>query len=627
MGFFEDFVSRFSVDADDAVKGLDDYEKASDSAKASTVALGNVIADGVTALAGLGLQAAQTAVNFTKDLVFGFAEAADETAKTAKTFGFATDELQRLQFAAQAVGAPIDKVTDGAKDLKLRLGEAARTGAGPIIDAMGELGLRMEHFEGLTFEEKFGLIGERLSEVSDEARKSALSIQFFGESGIFLGNLLDEGADGIKALGDRAEDLGAVLSGDTLKAAEDFQGSLQEVRATVASLTTTISAKLLPVAEKWLKKLEAFLEQNRELVASRVQAFFDGLIRVIERGIPIVLKIFEHWDKFAALLASASLIRAFSNVSDGLKAMGVAANLSLGPIGLISAALVALIPLAIEAGEALGDAISKGNELRASQEERALGKIGIQSSALGARIAAQQAIIAREEKIIEEETGIFGGLSFRGGEARRRRDKANRELVEAQRENKKLADEMGERRKKLAKESSRAVNEGIETGDLLVRLADEITQGGKKQLSGARKKKFNKAADILEKGGSIEEARRAAGLIGGSQGGSGGAKQEKSEDEQLLELVQGVFANGPASEDDLVKSIEGRGAAAALGGVFVSNDNRVIQNTEVKLSLPASAFKNLDDPGRAEKVAEALSGAMNDQLRQAADHFQRSVRF
>jgi len=101
---------------------------------------------------------------------------------------------------------------------------------------------------------------------------------------------------------------------------------------------------------------------NRKMIAQRLEAFFERVLAVVQRLLPsletlgsFLLTAFENLDKLIALMAGAATVRAFKSIATGFETMGIKATGALGPIGLIAGALIALIPLAIEAGNALGD--------------------------------------------------------------------------------------------------------------------------------------------------------------------------------------------------------------------------------------------------------------------------------
>lgn len=236
-----------------ARRNLSDLAGAGDKIGKSFGGIGSALS-GLTGLGGLtallsggGLIAA----------VKNVSDAADAMGKLSQKTGIAVEDLSRLDYAASLSDVTTDQLSTGlAKLAKAMADTAAGTGeAKPAFDA---LGLTQDILAG-----KFRNAGELLTAVADRmaryedgANKSALAQKIFGESGAAMIPLLNAGADGLREMGDEAERLGLVMSGDLAKKAEEFNDNLTRLQGLARAVGIDIGNVLIPslneLAEEFL---------------------------------------------------------------------------------------------------------------------------------------------------------------------------------------------------------------------------------------------------------------------------------------------------------------------------------------------------------------------------------------
>jgi TP901 family phage tail tape measure protein len=253
-----------------------------DQAGVRTVALGNLVAQGATALAGLAVQAIRTGAAFAVDLVKGFASAGDEIAKTARQLGVGAESLQRLRFAAERSGVSTAALERSFRTLQTGLIDARERGVGPAVDGLELLGLTIEDVPVDDAEAAFGVIADALRDVESEAERSSIAADLFGQrAGIELKSLLAEGSEGIDALGDRAEALGGVLGEDTLTSAEQLTDAFTDLQTLFEGVKNTIGAALAPTVTDLVNRLTEFVRTNDDLITQDIPKLFDALAKII----------------------------------------------------------------------------------------------------------------------------------------------------------------------------------------------------------------------------------------------------------------------------------------------------------------------------------------------------------
>lgn len=103
------------------------------------------------------------------------------------------------------------------------------------------------------------------------------------------------------------------------------------------------------------------------------------LTGTLESALNAVRFIIDNFSIMVGLFAAAKTLSAFSAVAAGMQSIGLATSAALGPIGLITAALIALIPIAIKAGEKIGDALANDGSNRSATGRGVFGRAtGIQ---------------------------------------------------------------------------------------------------------------------------------------------------------------------------------------------------------------------------------------------------------
>jgi hypothetical protein len=106
------------------------------------------------------------------------------------------------------------------------------------------LGLSLADLDGLSPDEQFKLIADRLSRIEDPTIRAAMAMEFFGRSGTTLLPMLVNGAAGIDAFAAQARALGLVMSTENAEAAHKFSQALDILWRVIKSGVNAIGAAL-----------------------------------------------------------------------------------------------------------------------------------------------------------------------------------------------------------------------------------------------------------------------------------------------------------------------------------------------------------------------------------------------
>jgi hypothetical protein len=257
-----------------------------------------------------------------------FTKAGDELEKMSRRTGLSVEALSELGFAAEQSGADLETLEKGVRTMQRAVNDLGR-GLSTQTDAFGDLGLTMADLEGLSPEEQFKLIAERLSQVEDASKRAAIAQQIFGRAGTRLLPLMEDGARGIEALQAEARRLGLTISTQTAKDAARLTDAFNIVRRVLRITAITIGSALAPALEGLSKRITRiavvtndWIKRNRQVVVTAAKI----ALSVVAVG--------------SALVALGLVLALIGAAVGGLAAIVSAAGAA---IGLVTAALGAIL--------------------------------------------------------------------------------------------------------------------------------------------------------------------------------------------------------------------------------------------------------------------------------------------
>ena len=285
-----------------------------------------------------------------------FSDSGDQLNKMAARTGLSAEALSELGFDAEQSGANLETLEKGVRTMQRTIGDAA-DGLSTAQDALGHLGLTLEQLQGLSPEQQFTLIADRLSQIADPTMRAAAAMDIFGRAGTQLLPLLADGAGGIAALRDEARSLGLTVSTETAKDAAVLTDTLNILRRVLKQAVFTVGAALAPTIIAVSKRVTTvvvrigeWIKQNQELVVTALKvaaAITAGGLAFIALGILMS----------GVASGIGGLISVISGVGTALGAIGAAVMAMLSPLGLVITAIAGLGVAAVVYSGAAGDAL------------------------------------------------------------------------------------------------------------------------------------------------------------------------------------------------------------------------------------------------------------------------------
>jgi len=272
--------------------------------------------------------------------------AIDQSNKLAEATGLATEEFQRLNFAASQSGATKEQLSAAVRRLNTNLLDMASGGGQMASDALDSIGLSLADFDGLSTRQQLGIIGDALNMVEDQGERTAISARIFGEeAGPKLANLLSQGSSGIDQLANSAR----ILTEDQANQATEFQDLLGEVRGEIGAVFQSLAVELIPVTKEVIQAFRGWLAENEELIKQNLPKLIETLIPLLTNllnQLSEFLKIFGMlYDQIVAV--DEELTERFGPAWEGFKNLLASA---LNPAKAIGNALQVIVDLLEKVG-------------------------------------------------------------------------------------------------------------------------------------------------------------------------------------------------------------------------------------------------------------------------------------
>lgn len=278
-----------------------------------------------------------------KGLADGVAQYGDTVDKNSQKMGISAEAYQKWDYVLQRNGSSINALKTGMKTFTSQIESGGK--------AFDTLGVKTKNADG-SFRDTTDVLNDSITALAgmeDGAERTALANELFGKrTAQELLPTLNSGADGIKELQDRAEELGIVMSDDTVKACADYEDAMLDVQESMQGLRNSVLAPLLPYITKMALTMANTVSKISKWAreSDTLKKVLDGLSKVIKT---VVNFMKEHSTAMkvvvSAVVALVAAMKVWSAITKAITIAQTALNivLSANPIGLIILAIVALV--------------------------------------------------------------------------------------------------------------------------------------------------------------------------------------------------------------------------------------------------------------------------------------------
>ena len=311
------------------------------------------------AIAGIGEAfiaafAVEQVVEFAKKM----GEAGENTEHTAERLGVSIGEVQRLGAAATVTGLNADALSTAVGRLYRNFAQA-EGGSKAQASAFKELGVNLKDVHNQ--QDLLTQVFEKFPDLSGPIQKSQVAMALFGRTGLALIPFLDQGAAGLKVVGELTEKYGVENEAAVEKSAS-LGEAFNENKLAMQGVGNVMADELAPAFEQ-------IVRGANDLIARFTASYRSGgLVRQVMDGLTIVVRALV-----AALVELGLMLdvvfRGFLILQDAMKGAGNIIGGTLG--GAVGLLIVQFVTL----GRVMNDIFS-GN-FRAAVADAAAGVRGM----------------------------------------------------------------------------------------------------------------------------------------------------------------------------------------------------------------------------------------------------------
>lgn len=488
--------------ANDAAKAMDKMgrhaqQAARDMSVLKNIAIGAVIAKGVSMAADAFLRAGQAVLTYAQSV----AQSVDVTNDLAQRLGMGVEALQALQMAAKLSG--VDDVTGALQKLTVAIGTAAESGN---TEAFEKLGIDFEELQAMSPEDQFRRIQSAIAALPTTTERAAAAVAIFGKTGVELLPLMSQNLEEVE---ERMRRLGAIVGDDQAEAIGSMNDSLDMVRATFDGIIGNVVGNLAPAFESLANDFLEFVEEwnNMSGGSGIADAISSGLLDIADYFAGVFDNTIASLQGFSVNMQDTGSVLEF--VGNVFTAAAETMRAAFNVFQLAGDALAAILGTFLES---LGSVLSQGLEdFGRTMKENAMANTqqnsrDLEDAAGNAAQAAGRAVFGGNAA-----EGADGPASAAVDKARERMNPEARAQREAEREAKRAED-------KAAREAAAAQKKAEKEAAAAKEKADKEAAEAKKRQDEAAKKAAAVQEKIDDKSQDVAkiETDRAAALGGKS---------------------------------------------------------------------------------------------------------------
>ena len=296
--------------------------------------------------AGLSAVIATTGVLVNKSM-----EAGDRIDKMSQKIGMSRKAFQEWDYIMSQNGGNVESLQMGYKTLATQMGNVQK-GSKDSTAIFQKLGVAVKDSNGQlrSQEDVFNDTVRALQQIKNPTEKAIMAQKLFGKSAQELKPLLNQSAESVDGLRQKANELGLVMGDDAVDASVKLKDTIDTIQRTFSAFGNQIGAELMPTIQELADELIAHLPQ----IKSALTPVFEGLGNVVKF-------VIEHFNglvavgsavlgtivAFQAINGVITTIRTLQTVIQAVSvAQGVWNALMIAnPIGLIAVGIGLLIGL------------------------------------------------------------------------------------------------------------------------------------------------------------------------------------------------------------------------------------------------------------------------------------------
>lgn len=216
---------------------------------------------------------------------------AKEIRKLSGEIGVTTQEFQKLSYVSKQVGLDMDDMAGAIEEFRIRTAEAAQDGTGPLAEMFKKLGLDAKEFVNMPITEAIGKVSDELNKLDATSRQFAAD-EIFGGDGRRLMNVFKLGADGISEMSREAEEMGLVLSSETMQGLKSVSDGFRDLELAwdgmIGNMATSFADEMefvVAFARIAMQDMAKVFELAGLSIKSSFADFIEGIISGVTGGL------------------------------------------------------------------------------------------------------------------------------------------------------------------------------------------------------------------------------------------------------------------------------------------------------------------------------------------------------
>lgn len=299
---------------------------------------------------------------FLTGLIHETVEAGGHLYELAQSVGVAVEPLQQLGFAGEQSGVSLEMMAQSLGKLSKNAIEAGK-GNADLKKAFKSAGLSVADLRSMKPDEMIEKMSNRFQKMPDGPRKTALAMEIFGRAGKQMIPLLNEGEAGIRKMREQFLATGQQISGKDAKALDEFGDNINLMKKELKGLSTQVVVGLLPHLSELLERLRAWVDENRELIKTKLKQVIDILISGVTKLGEAIGYLTEHQWVFKVFIAGFVALKAAAIAS------AAATLIAWAPVIALILSAVAAIEVISNYNHNKGTTTAAANDYRETARE------------------------------------------------------------------------------------------------------------------------------------------------------------------------------------------------------------------------------------------------------------------
>lgn len=220
----------------------------------------NAWSNKVTALQGVMAGVATGALVSLINKGLEFADTLDELSKKTS---ISTTKLQELHFAGTQLGAKSDDINEALLRFTRTIGDAA-LGSDQAREALGRMGITIDDLKRKSVEQLFDQAQRSMAGMSSETQRLSVMNDVFSRTSKQVANLLSGQTDEMELLRQKAHELGAVMSSESIAKAKETKDKFEALSRMISVQLSEAVVAISPLLTKMAGGLSNLAQWGRQ---------------------------------------------------------------------------------------------------------------------------------------------------------------------------------------------------------------------------------------------------------------------------------------------------------------------------------------------------------------------------